>query len=29
MAQSVLWVATRKGTFKVEKRGGRWQAALS
>ncbi len=23
-----LWVATRKGTFKVEKRAGRWQAAL-
>jgi len=22
-----VWVATRKGTFKVEKRGGRWQAS--
>jgi photosystem II stability/assembly factor-like uncharacterized protein len=24
-----VWVATRKGTFKVEKIGGRWQAALA
>jgi photosystem II stability/assembly factor-like uncharacterized protein len=28
MNDKTLWVATRKGTFKVEKRGGRWQAAL-
>lgn len=28
MSDKTVWVATRKGTFKVEKRGGRWQAAL-
>lgn len=29
MSDKTLWVATRKGTFKVSKRAGRWQAALS
>lgn len=29
MSDKTLWVATRKGTFKVEKRGGRWQATLA
>lgn len=29
MSGKTVWVATRKGTFKVEKIGGRWQAALA
>ena len=29
MSGKSVWVATRKGTFKVEKVGGRWQAALA
>lgn len=28
MAEKVAWVATRKGTFKVERRDGRWRATL-
>lgn len=28
MSGKTVWVATRKGTFKVEKSAGRWQAAL-
>lgn len=29
MSGKALWVATRKGTFKVTKAGGRWQASLA
>ncbi|GFE89937.1 sialidase family protein [Steroidobacter agaridevorans] len=28
MSGKTVWVATRKGTFKIEKSGGRWRAAL-
>lgn len=29
MTNTTLWVATRKGTFKVERRDGRWQSQLA